>query len=347
MTAGGVKAHFRRLQVAFLGEILSKPSLLVKAGAFLYTKFCVQVGFGWFVALIRWVSLRSPPDRAAMFARSPFRRNRGVSGKQKLEGLHTIFPTSTASPWRRGGEENPPSKKSKRRGRGREHKLYKEAQTPPQAVLGRRSSARTRLEKRQHSAGAFGGANAYRQPLRGGTVDTSQSAPKHRRTRRNPCHQRRKAKRTSAQAGQRDRRGKAHRRTVRRFSHRSHDRQPLTRHRHRKKAARLSGRGAGMQHRSSWAAIGRVERRRAHRKAASRRPTSADDWTAGEPDTGRAQKQQRGEQKRGTGAKAARGRRAGRPGRREGGQIRPLSAFFACWSISPLFFTIFRIVGQI
>lgn len=45
MTAGGVKAHFRRLQVAFLGEILSKPSLLVKAGAFFVSVQAGQVAF--------------------------------------------------------------------------------------------------------------------------------------------------------------------------------------------------------------------------------------------------------------------------------------------------------------
>ena len=85
------------------------------------------------------------------------------------------------------------------------------------------------------------------------------------------------------------------------------------------------------------------------RKAALRRPTSANSWTAGEPDTGRAQKQQRGEQAQGTGAKAARGRRAGRPGRREGGrsdgQIRPLAAFLIRGRWIPLFSLFFACRG--
>lgn len=144
MTAGGVKAHFRRLQVAFWGKSSLKPSLLVKAGAFLYTKFCVQVGFGWFVALIRWVSLRSPPDRAAMFARSPFRRNRGVSGVLKLEGLHTIFPPSSAEPGGGAGRKNPPFEKQSSRARKSERLLYNQAQKSPvkRAFLGRRDFAR-------------------------------------------------------------------------------------------------------------------------------------------------------------------------------------------------------------
>lgn len=71
---------------------------------------------------------------------------------------------------------------------------------------------------------ARGGEAAARRP-----GDGANRAAKGRKAAPPPHrHQRRKAKRQSAQAGQRDDAERTHRRTVRRSWHQSHDRQPLT-----------------------------------------------------------------------------------------------------------------------
>lgn len=258
--------------------------------------------------------------------------------------------------------------------------LYNQAQTPPQAVLGRRSFARPGWKNANTAQGLLGARALTANPFGAGRWTRHRAPQSARRTRkrdRKPRPQRKKAKKEKgakalaavarAKAGgdllfcrqpdscnrilqnapiggkkaARDpqairprfqpTRGMREAQTTgtdtsaarektgtRTFaSKRAHTRRVSTREMVRRREA-LSARARTV---SGLSAGG------TSRKAALRRPTSADDWTAGEPDTGRAQKHQRGEQKDWTGAKAARGWRAGRPGRREGGQIRPLAVF--------------------
>lgn len=138
-----------------------------------------------------------------MFARSPFRRNRGVSGVLKLEGLHTIFPPSSAEPGGGAGRKNPPPRKTEQQRTQERTPVIQPSPKSPvkRAFLGRRGFARPGWKNANTAKGLLGARALTANPFGAGRWTRHRAPQSARRTRkrdRKPRPQRATPKREKA-----------------------------------------------------------------------------------------------------------------------------------------------------